>query len=118
VVHSPDPNKDTLKRRITTIPPSITTAHHDGSLPSPSSYTLAKDNPPLPSTPTQRLRQNLRDRHLFQNNGWTKWEAMQLADELEAKQDMVKTDWECWKKKEKQFEQIHGSILFDLDDND
>jgi hypothetical protein len=37
---------------------------------------------------------------------------------VEAKQEMVKADWECWKKKEKQFEQIHRPILFDLDDND
>ncbi len=43
---------------------------------------------------------------------------MQLADKLEAKREMVKADWECWKKKEKQFEQIHGPILFDLDDDD
>jgi hypothetical protein len=60
--------------------------------------------------PTQRSRQNLRDRRLFQYNGWTKWEAVQLADKLKAKQEMVKADWECWKKKEKQFKQIHGPI--------
>ena len=41
MVHSPDPLEDTLKRPITTIPPSITTTHHDGGLPSPLSYTLA-----------------------------------------------------------------------------
>jgi hypothetical protein len=117
VVHSPDPTKDTFKRRITTVPPSITTTHHDGSLPSPLSYTLAADDPPLPSMPTQRSRQNLRDRRLFQNDGQKKWEALQLTDKLEAKQEMMKADWECWKKK-KQFEQIHGPILFDLDDND
>ncbi len=40
MVHSPDPLEDTLKRPITTIPPSITTTHHDGGLPSPLSYTL------------------------------------------------------------------------------
>jgi hypothetical protein len=85
MVQSPDPNKDTLKRRITNIPPSITTTHHDGGLPSPLSYTLANDDPPLPSMPTQHPRQILRDRRLFQNNGWTKWEAVQLADKLEAK---------------------------------
>ncbi len=39
--------KDTLKRPITTIPPSITTTHHDDGLPSPLSYTLADDDPPL-----------------------------------------------------------------------
>jgi hypothetical protein len=97
VVHSPDPSEDTLKRCITTILPSITTTHHDGGLPSPLSYTLADDNPPLPSIPTQHSRQSLRDRHLFRNDGWTKWEAVQLADELEAKQEMAKADWECWK---------------------
>jgi hypothetical protein len=112
VVHSPDPSKDTPKRCITTtVPPSITTTHHDGGLPSPLSYTLANDDPPLPSTPTQRLRQNLRDRRLFRNDRWTKWEAVQLADELEAKQEMVKADWECSKKLEKQFKQIHGPIF-------
>jgi hypothetical protein len=110
MVHSPNPNKDTLKRRIPTVPPSITTTHHDGSLPSPLSYTLADDNPPLPSTPTQRSRQNVRDRRLFQNDGWKKWEAVQLTDKLEAKQEMAKADWECWKKIEKQFEQIHRPI--------
>jgi hypothetical protein len=60
MVHSLDPLKDALKRPITTIPPSITTTHHDGGLPSPFSYTLADDNPPLPSTPTQRLRQKFK----------------------------------------------------------
>jgi hypothetical protein len=103
VVHSPDPNEGTLKKRITTVPPSITTTHHDGGLPSPLSYTLANDNPPLPSTPTQCPRRNLRDRHLFRNDGWTKWEAVQLADKLEAKQAMEKADWKCWKKLEEQF---------------
>ncbi len=82
VVHSPDPNKDTLKRRITTVSPSITTTHHDGGLPSPLSYTLPNNDPLLPSMPTQCSRQNLRDRHLFRNDGWTKWEAVQLADKL------------------------------------
>ncbi len=107
MVHSPDPSKDTLQRCITTVPPSITTTHHDGGLPSPLSYTLANDNPPHPSMPTQCSRQNLRDKRLFWNDRWTKWEAMQLADELEAKQEMVKADWECWKKLEEQIEQIH-----------
>jgi hypothetical protein len=64
------------------------------------------------------LRQHLRDRRLFRNNGWTKWEAVQLTDKLEAKQEMVKADWERWKKKEKEYKLIHGPILFDLDDND
>ena len=81
---------------------------------------------PLPTTtlhspiPTQRSRRNLRDRCLFQNDGWTKWEAVQLADELEAKREMVKADWECWKEAGKQQEaldlQINGPFLFEWDD--
>jgi hypothetical protein len=43
---------------------------------------------------------------------------VQLTDKLEAKQAMVKADWECWKKLKDQFEQIHGLFSFDLyDDN-
>jgi hypothetical protein len=48
MVHGPDPFEDVLKRPITTIPPSITTTHHDGGLPSQLSYTLADDDPPHP----------------------------------------------------------------------
>jgi len=33
----------------------------------------------------------------------TKWEAVQLAYELEATREMVKADWMCWKKLEEQF---------------
>jgi hypothetical protein len=95
VVLGTDPFEDALKRPITTIPPSITTTHHDGGLPSPLSYTLADDNPPLPSTRTQHLRQNLRERKIFRNDGWTKWEAVQLTDELEATRSKAKADWEC-----------------------
>ncbi len=91
MVHCPDPFENTLKRPITTIPPSITTTHHDGSLLSLLSHTLVDDNPLLPSMPTQRLQQNLRERCQFWNDGWTKWEAIQLAGELEAKQVMAKT---------------------------
>jgi hypothetical protein len=58
MVHGPDTFKDALKRPITTIPPSITTTHHDGGLPSPLSYTLAANNPPLPPTPNQRSKKN------------------------------------------------------------
>jgi hypothetical protein len=47
IVHGPDPFEDALKRPITTIPPSITTTHHDGSLLSPLSYNLTDNNPPL-----------------------------------------------------------------------
>ncbi len=65
MVWSPDSFEDALKIPITTYPPSITTTHHDGSLPSPLSYILADDNPPHPSMPTQRLQQNLRERRQF-----------------------------------------------------
>jgi hypothetical protein len=123
VVLGPDPFKDTLKRPITTtVPPSITTTHHDGDLLSPLSYTLAYDNPPLTSTRTRRLRQNLRERNRFLNNGWTKWEAVQLADELEATRSKAKADWdhwECWKEANKRREaldlQINGLFLFEWD---
>jgi hypothetical protein len=77
---------------------------------------LPMTTPPLPTTPTQRSRQKMRERCLFRNNGWTKWEAVQLADELEVKQEMEKAGWECWTKLETQFEQIHGPFLFDMDD--
>jgi hypothetical protein len=75
-----------------TIPSLITTTHHDGGLPSPLSYTPADDDPPLPSMPTQRLQKKLRERRRFQNDGWAKWEAVQIADKLEAKQAMEKAD--------------------------
>jgi hypothetical protein len=92
MVHSPDLFGDALKRPITTIPPSITTAHHDGGLPSPFD-----DNPPSPSTHTQCSRNFLRERHHIQDGGWTKWEAVQLTDKLEAKQDIEKAKWDLWK---------------------
>jgi hypothetical protein len=72
VVLGTDPFEDALKRPSNTIPPSITTTHHDGGLPSPLSYTLADDDPPLPSTLPKRSRRNLRERNIFRNNGWTK----------------------------------------------
>ncbi len=118
VVNSLDPSKDTLKRCITTVLPSITTTHRDSGLPSPLSYTLAGDDPLLPSIPIQHSRLKIRDRCLFQNNGWTKWEAVQLADKLEAEQEMIKADRECSKKIEERFEQIHGPFLFDSDKDD
>ncbi len=111
MVHSPDLFEDTLKRPITTIPPPITNTHHDGGLPSPLLYTLADDGPPLLSVPTQWSQQNLRKRSQFQNDGLTKWEAVQLADKLEATQAMAKADWECWKKLEEGFQQFHGLIF-------
>jgi hypothetical protein len=43
---------------------------------------------------------------------------VQLADKLETKQAMAKTDWECWKKLEEEFKQFHGIFLFDLVDDD
>ena len=52
VVHGRDPFKDALKRPITTIPPSITTTHHDDGLPSPLSNTLTdQPSPPLHAYP-------------------------------------------------------------------
>jgi hypothetical protein len=64
--------------------------------------------------PTQRPRKNLRERHQFRNDGQTKWEAVQLADKLEAKRAMENADWECWKKSKEGFKQFHGLFLFDL----
>ena len=43
---------------------------------------------------------------------------MQLSDELEATREMVKADWECWKKLDKRFERIHGPLLSDSDEDD
>jgi hypothetical protein len=37
---------------------------------------------------------------------------VQLADELEVKQEMAKADWESWTKLEKQFEQIHRPFFY------
>jgi hypothetical protein len=74
--------------------------------------------PPLPSTHTQRSRQYLRERCRFRNDGWTKWEAVQLTDELKATRLMVKADWECWKKLEERFKRIHGPLLSDSDEDD
>jgi hypothetical protein len=118
MVHGPDTFEDTLKRPITTIPPSITTTHHDGGLPSSLSYTLADDDPPLPPMPNQRSRKKLRERCQFRNDGWTKWEAVQLVDELEVEREMAEADWECWKILEEGFETIHGHFLNDFDDDD
>jgi hypothetical protein len=50
--------------------------------------------------------------------GWKKWEAVQFADELEAKQEMEKADWESWKKSEDLSEQINGPYLSEFDDDD
>ncbi len=60
--------------------------------------------------PIQRLRQNLREQCLFQNDGWTKWEAVQLVDELEAKQAMEKAKWDLWKEANKQREALDLQI--------
>ncbi len=43
---------------------------------------------------------------------------MQLTDKFEEKQAMEKADWECWKKLEEGFKQLHGLLLFDLVDPD
>jgi hypothetical protein len=120
VVHGLVLFKDAHKRPITTILPSITTTHYDGNLPSPLSCALASNDPPLPSVPSHRLRHNLREQHSFQNDSWTKWEAVQLVNELEAKQAMEKAKWDLWKEAGKQWEaldlQINGPILFEWDD--
>ncbi len=42
---------------------------------------------------------------------------MQLTDKLEAKREMLKADWECWKKTEERFKPIHEPFLFDLDED-
>jgi len=42
---------------------------------------------------------------------------VQLADQLEAEQAMAKTDYECCKKLEEQFERIHEPYFY-LDDDD
>jgi hypothetical protein len=55
---------------------------------------------------------------LFRNDGWKKWEAVKLADEMEAERDMMKADWECWEKIEERFKRIHGPFLFDSDEDD
>jgi hypothetical protein len=89
VDHSPDLFEDALKRLAITVPPSITTTHHDGGLPSPLSCTVSNNDHP-PPTPTCYPRKFLWERRLFQNAGWTDWEAMQFADNLEAKLGMAR----------------------------
>jgi hypothetical protein len=65
----------------------------DGDLPSPLSYALINDDPPLPSTPTtQHSRQILKERCRFQNAGWTQWQVVQFMNELDAKREMEKAD--------------------------
>jgi hypothetical protein len=84
-------------------------------LPSPLSYTLANDNPSLPTYPYSTCVAKFKGQAPIPKHGWTKWEAVQLADELEAEQEMMKADWECWKKIEERFERTHGPFLFDSD---
>jgi hypothetical protein len=43
---------------------------------------------------------------------------VQLADKFNAKEEMERADWECWKKLEEGFKKIHGLLLFDLVDDD
>ncbi len=49
-----------------------------------------------------------------------KWEAVQLADKLEAKQAMEKAEWDLWKEADKRREaldlQINRLLLFECDD--
>jgi hypothetical protein len=120
VVHGLDPFKDAHKRPITTILPSITTTHYAGNLPSPLSCALANNDPPLLSMPSHCLRQKLREQHSFQNDSWTKWETVQLANELEAKQAMEKAKWDLWKEAGRRWEalnlQTNGPLLIEWDD--
>jgi hypothetical protein len=45
----------------------------------------------LPSPPRlPNVCKKLRERRQFQNDGWTKWDPVQLSDELEAKWAMAK----------------------------
>ncbi len=102
VVRNPDHFEDALRRLTTsTVPPSITTTHHDGTLSSSLAYTLTNDDYPLPSAPIQCSRQHLREMHRFQNAAWTKWDAVQFMDELEANRVTDKADSESWKKWER-----------------
>ncbi len=94
VVYGPNPFKDALKRPITTILPSITTTHHDCGLPSPLSCALFNDNPPIPSTPTQRSRQNLRNGIYFET----------MAGQ-NGRQCSLRTNW----KQNKQWQRLTGS---------
>jgi hypothetical protein len=90
MVHGPDPFKDAI--------PSL--PFHPLSQP----HIMMAACPPLcpASLPTTTLSSPLcllnRERRLFQNNSWTKWEAVQLADKLEAKQALDKAKWDLWKK--------------------
>jgi hypothetical protein len=43
-------------------------------------------------------------------HGWTKWEAVQLPDKLEATQAMTMADWEYWKEADKQQEALDLQI--------
>ena len=119
MLYGPDQSEDPLKRRITSAPSSITTIHHGhgGGLPSPLSYTLVDNSPPLSSTPTQPSKAKFKGKAPILKRLLTKWEAVQLADQLEAKQAMAKANWVCWKKLEERVKQIHRPFLLDLDDD-
>jgi hypothetical protein len=117
VLCGPDQSEDPLKRCITTAPSSITTIHHGGGLPSQLSYTLVDNYPPLSSTPTQPSKAKFKGKAPILKRLLTKWEAVQLADQLEAKQAMAKANWVCWKKLEERVKQIHRPFLLDLDDD-
>ncbi len=97
MVFGPDPLEDTLKRPITTISLSITTKHYNDRLPSPLSCTHANanDDPPSPLPPLNVCSEIWGNVVYFKMIVLTKWEAVQLADKLEVKQEMEKADWEC-----------------------
>jgi hypothetical protein len=48
-----------------------------------------------------------------------KWEAVQLVDELDAKQEMVKMEWKYWKEAEKRYGKLVSLplLLSDSDDD-
>jgi hypothetical protein len=119
VVIATDLFEDTLKRPITTIPPSITTTHHDGGLSSPLSYTLADDDPPLPSTRTQRSRQNLRERTDFKTMGGQNGRQCSLQTNWK-RHDLRRRLIGSWREADKQREaldlQVKVPFLFEWDD--
>ncbi len=113
VVYGLDPFKDAHKRPIPTIPPSITTTHHDGGLPSPLSWPLLMTTLPSPLPPL---------------NVWGKIWGNGFYFEVMVGQNgrlcSLQTNWklnkdqECWTKLEKQYRKTHGPFLFDTDDDD
>ena len=120
-VHSPDLYEDVckIKRPIPpSHPPSQT--HIMSRLALPIILHPHWQNPPLPSEYNQCSRQNLREKHRFHNGGWTKWEAVQLMDKLEAKWEIKKAKWSFCKEADKGLEVldlwINEQLLLERDD--